>query len=130
MPAPAGREPFEPPPGVVPVRDRAEVEARVAALAPTLRALGVERVRLFGSFVRGEQTADSDVDLLVNFRYGDDAFRRYFDAIDALERSLGRPVDFVTEPSLRPHIGRHILREAVPLSTFPPTAAREVRDAA
>ena len=100
----AGRQP--------PVRTRAEVEARVAELAPTLRALGVERVRLFGSFVRGEQTEESDVDLLINFRYGPGAFHRFFDAIETVEDGLGRSVDILTEPSLSPYIGPHILREA------------------
>jgi uncharacterized protein len=35
-----------------------------------LRALGVRRIGLFGSFVRGEQRPDSDIDLLVEFERG------------------------------------------------------------
>lgn len=35
-----------------------------------LRALGARRNGLFGSFVRGEQQADNDIDLLVEFEPG------------------------------------------------------------
>ncbi len=96
---------------VRPVRDRAEVEARIAALAPTLRALGVERVRLFGSFVRGEQTAESDVDLLVDVRKGTTLFG-LVRILDVLEPSLSRDVDLLTPGGLSPYIGPSILKEA------------------
>lgn len=39
-----------------------------------LRALGVQRLGLFGSFVRSEQRADSDVDMLVEFEPGRKTF--------------------------------------------------------
>ena len=39
-----------------------------------LRALGVDRIGLFGSFVREEQHAGSDVDVLVAFREGEATF--------------------------------------------------------
>ena len=104
--------PAEPAAPRPPVRDRAEVEARVAELAPTLRALGVERVRLFGSFVRGEQTADSDVDLLVTFDPGALSFRGFMNAADLLESAMGRKIDFLTPDGLSPFLGPHILREA------------------
>ncbi len=42
-----------------------------------LLALGVNRIGLFGSFVRGEQRAGSDIDLLVEFETG----RKSFDAL-------------------------------------------------
>ena len=112
------RQEYQPPPGVTPVRDRADVEARVAALAPRLRALGVERVRLFGSFVRGEQTDGSDVDLLVDLPDDRLTLSGVVGTADLLERVLGRPVDFLTPGGLSPYIGPHIVREAedVPLA--------------
>jgi uncharacterized protein len=52
------------------VRNRQQTIERVAACEPELRALGVERLALFGSLLRGEARADSDVDLLVQFKQG------------------------------------------------------------
>ena len=115
------------PAAVAPVRDRAEVEARVAELAPTLRALGVERVRLFGSFVRGEQTADSDVDLLVDVREGT-TLLGVVAAWGELEAALGRGVDLPQVGGLSPYVGPHILGEADDLP-FPPASPSQIDQA-
>ena len=99
------------PPPVAPVRTRAEVEERIAALAPTLRALGVERVRLFGSFARGEQTAESDVDLLVDFP-ADLTLIGLLKLEHAAEDVLGRKVDVVSSRHLRPRFRQAALQDA------------------
>ena len=96
---------------VTPVADKAEVFERIDRLRPALDAFGVRRIGLFGSFVRGEQRADSDVDLLVEFRPDEKTFRNFIDAADLLEDVLGRRIDFVTRESLSRHIGPYILRE-------------------
>src|SRR5690606_14383474 len=44
-----------------------EIVQRIQRLGPEIRAVGVERLGLFGSFVRGRATQDSDVDILVEF---------------------------------------------------------------
>lgn len=65
-----------------------------------LRALGARRVGVFGSCARGEERADSDVDVYVEL---DDARRTYdnfFAMHELLEQLLGRPVDLVTDKSL------------------------------
>jgi uncharacterized protein len=71
---------------------------------------GAEMVALYGSAARGEETADSDLDLLVRFR---DA--KSLVSFARLERHLseiaGRPVDLVTEGSLSRHIRPHVLAE-------------------
>ena len=103
------------PPPVTPVRSRGEVERRVAELAPTLRALGVERVELFGSFARGEQTDSSDVDLLADFARGTTLID-LIAAEDALSEVLGRKTDLVSRGGLSPYIGPHILRDARPVT--------------
>jgi len=76
-----------------------------------IRALGVRRLGLFGSFARGEQRADSDVDVLVEFEPGQKTFDRFIGLSFCLEDLLGRAVELVTPESLSPHIGPHILRE-------------------
>lgn len=76
-----------------------------------LRALGVRRLGLFGSYARGQQRADSDIDLLVEFEPGRKTFDNFMAVSLLLEQSLGRPVELVTLESLSPYIGPRILRE-------------------
>jgi predicted nucleotidyltransferase len=83
-------------------RHDAEIRARYA-----VRSLG-----LFGSFVRGEATAGSDLDLLVEFERPPTLFefvrlQRY------LSELLGVPVDLVMKSALKPAIGQAILSEVV-----------------
>jgi predicted nucleotidyltransferase len=91
---------------------RQEIIERIRRLTPQLRALGVMRLALFGSFVRDAQHPASDVDLLVGFAPGRKTFDNFTATCDLLEDSLGRPVELVTFESLSPYIGPHILREA------------------
>ena len=50
------------------VATKQEILRRIQTHGEEIRALGVEGLGLFGSFVRGEQGPESDVDLLVRFR--------------------------------------------------------------
>jgi predicted nucleotidyltransferase len=71
-------------------------------------------VRVFGSTGRSEQSAGSDLDLLVDMAEG----RSLFDLIalsNDLEESLGVEVDVVTEASLSPYMRDRVLDEAVAL---------------
>jgi len=75
---------------------------------------GAGNVRVFGSARRGEQSASSDLDLLVDMAEG----RSLFDLIalsNDLEESLGVEVDVVTEASLSPYMRDRVLAEAVAL---------------
>jgi len=76
-----------------------------------LRALGVSRIGLFGSFAREEQAPDSDIDLLVEFAPGKKTFDNFMALSFYLEDLLGRKVELVTRESLSPYIGPHILKE-------------------
>ena len=75
---------------------------------------GVNNVRLFGSFARGDQRPESDIDLLV--RFNDSA--SIIDAIDFkldLEEALRRKVDVVDEGGLSNYLRDRIMHEAQPL---------------
>ena len=91
---------------------RRDVIDRIGGLRPQLRAYGVQRLALFGSFARNAQRTDSDVDLLVEFIPGRKTFDNFIAVCELLEASLRRRVELLTPESLSPHIGPHILQEA------------------
>ena len=75
---------------------------------------GASQVRVFGSFARGTQQNDSDLDLLVDLAPG----RSLLDLIaiqQDLEDLLGRRVDVVTTRSLSPYLRDSVLKDAIPL---------------
>ena len=71
----------------------------------------IQRLRVFGSFARGEESASSDIDLLADFS-------RRISLLDLvrIEREfserLGRRVDLLTEAALSPYLRERILRES------------------
>lgn len=91
---------------------RHETEARLTAVAPTTRALGVVRLALFGSVLRNQARPGSDVDFLVQFGPRKKTFDHFEALAELLERELGRPVELVTTEALSPYLGARILAEA------------------
>lgn len=73
----------------------------------------IERVRVFGSTVRGEDHFDSDIDLIVSTTSGHDLFDLALFA-EEVRALTGFPVDVVTDSSDSPQV-REALREAVAL---------------
>ena len=77
-----------------------------------LATLGIREVGVFGSVVRGQATANSDIDILIDL--APDSTLTLFDLIsleqDYSER-LGVKVDLVIKDDLRPNISRQILQE-------------------
>ena len=93
--------------------NRAQTLEALARSKPTLVArFGVTDIALFGSTVRDEARADSDIDVLVAFD-GPATSQRYFGVQFFLEDLLGRPIDLVTDKALRPELRPHVEREAV-----------------
>jgi hypothetical protein len=75
---------------------------------------GARNVRVFGSTVRGETSAGSDVDLLVEMEPG----RSLLDLVGLwqdLEDLLGTDVDVLSDGGVSPHLHERIYAEAVPL---------------
>lgn len=89
------------------------VLAKLRSLKPELVARHkVQRLELFGSFVREEQHGKSDIDLLVEFAEDADMF----DLIGLglfLEEQLKRKVDVVPKRALRPELQSAVFAEAV-----------------
>jgi uncharacterized protein len=85
-----------------------------APILELARRHGVTSIRVFGSVVRYQDEADSDIDLLVTV--GTET-TPWFPAglILDLQALLGKQVDIVTERALNPAMRDSILGEAVPL---------------
>lgn len=96
---------------VMSVATKEELLQLLQAHEAELKAFGVKRVGLFGSFVRNQPTPQSDVDLLVELEPEKLTLRNYTGLGFFLEDLLGRRVDLLTPESLSPYIGPHILRE-------------------
>lgn len=71
-------------------------------------------LEIFGSYVRGEQDQDSDLDILVEYEKVPGMFK-YIELENHLGDLLGVKVDLVMKRSLKPAIGKQILAEAVPV---------------
>jgi hypothetical protein len=74
---------------------------------------GVERIGIFGSFVRGEEKQESDVDILVEFREGEKTFDNYMDLKFYLEDLFGRKVDLVMKDAIKRRLREPILSEVI-----------------
>jgi len=78
-----------------------------------LNAFGVNKVGLFGSYVRNEQNENSDIDVIVSFESTKENFDNFMNLCFYLDVLFqGKKVDVVTANSLSPHIGKHIIKEA------------------
>ena len=79
-----------------------------------LRRLGIVRIGLFGSYVRGEQSEKSDIDILIEFAPDKENFDNYMTVYDILENLFkNERVEIVTKKGLSPHIGPKILKEVL-----------------
>ena len=76
-----------------------------------IKALGVKRLGLFGSFLYGQPTRDSDVDVLVEFMPGCKTFDNFIQLAFLLEALFDRRVELVTPESLSPFLGPQVLSE-------------------
>lgn len=74
---------------------------------------GVERIGIFGSFVRGEEKPGSDVDVLVEFREGEKTFDHYLDLKFYLEDLFGLKVDLVMKNAIKRRLREPILSEVI-----------------
>jgi hypothetical protein len=95
----------------------AEIKQILQAQKPYLAAkYGVTEIGLFGSYVRGEQRLDSDLDVLIELeRPPRISLMGLVELEDYLSDLLGLKVDIAIKKNLRKRIGRRILQEAVPL---------------
>jgi hypothetical protein len=87
-----------------------ELEEIKEKITPLLRSYGVKRAAFFGSFVRGEERKDSDIDILVEFE-GEKSLLDLAGLKIELEELLERKVDVLTYDSIHPLLKDKILEE-------------------
>ncbi len=86
-----------------------EIEKILSLEKPFLKErFSVESLGYFGSYVRNEQHAKSDLDLLVTFEKP--LGWEFFDLKDYLKNKLEMEIDLVTEKGLKHQIKSQILR--------------------
>lgn len=94
---------------------KSELENIIAKLRSELPRIksqyNVATLEIFGSFVRHEQKANSDIDILVTFSKAPSLFK-FIELEDYLSKLLGLKVDLVMKNSLKPNIGKKIISEA------------------
>ena len=78
-------------------------EAMTQKIAEYFKTQPVLKAWLFGSYSRGEERPDSDVDILVALDYSQPIGLRFFGMWEDLEEMLNKDVDLVTEGSLMPY---------------------------
>lgn len=71
----------------------------------------VRNIAIFGSYVRGEETPDSDIDIVVEFK--EPVGFLFIHLADFLEEILGTKVDLLTPEAIKPNRRKYILEELV-----------------
>ena len=87
-----------------------EIETTLKKHKPALRKrFKVKKIGIFGSYVRGEETKRSDIDILVELY--EPIGWEFVDLKEFLEKILGVSVDLVTVKALKPQLKEIILKE-------------------
>jgi hypothetical protein len=89
------------------------IELPTGRIADVCRRYEVQELSVFGSAARGDLRPESDIDILVDFKPGARIGLVKFASLnEELEGLLGRTVDLVTKPGLKPRVRPHVLGEA------------------
>ena len=106
-------------PAASPLFSQSPVAARLrehrAEIQHAAAAVGAANVRVFGSVARGEESPDSDVDLLVDFPASEQGLFPLLKLAAEIEKMVGRPVDVAAVEVMAGPVRERALAEAVPL---------------
>lgn len=92
--------------------NKKELENIISIVSRIIKKFGIKRAGIFGSYAREEQRADSDIDILVEFK----GKKSLFDLINLellLQETLKKKVDLLTYNSINPLLKKKILKEEV-----------------
>jgi len=89
-------------------KDIAKIKKKIT---PILKSHDIKKAAVFGSFVRGENSKNSDIDILIEFRKDDKSLLDLVGLKLELEKKLSKKVDVLTYNSLHPLLRNIILKE-------------------
>jgi hypothetical protein len=91
-----------------------QILSKLKANKPEFSKFGISDIGLFGSYLRDQQTANSDIDLLIDFEPGKENFDNLMAAYDLFENIfIGENVEVITKNGLSKYIGPQILQNIV-----------------
>lgn len=98
------------------MKEDTEIEKIKKKVIPLLKKYNVTKAGIFGSYSRGEQKKNSDVDILVKV---DNEFGliEIIRLKRMLQKAIGRKIDLVEYETIRPEIKKKILRDEIPIIT-------------
>lgn len=91
---------------------RKDIEKIKKQISPVLKKHDVKKAAIFGSFARGENSKNSDIDLLVDFKVRKSLFDMAGLKND-LEKELSRNVDVLTYRAVHPYIKENVHKDAL-----------------
>lgn len=94
-----------------PVQNKAQIFDRISHYRANIQQIGTARLGLFGSFVRNEQTYESDIDFLVEFKEGMKKYKNLIKLTTLLEEVTQRKIDLLTWEGVAPFVQREIEKE-------------------
>ena len=95
--------------------DKDKIIRILEANASKIRSFGVYKIGLFGSYVRGEQRRDSDIDFLIFMDKSKKNLNNIISLVEYLEQLFGRKVDLVTYEALpkNRYFTKEVLKQVV-----------------
>lgn len=91
------------------------LKQRHEELRQVCRQYGAHRISVFGSVARGEETPESDIDVLVDLPRGYNMLTQRLPLTRRLAEITGRRLDLIPEHELSPHLRQSVMAEAVEL---------------
>jgi uncharacterized protein len=92
--------------------NKEQIFKKLETIRNELYKLGIIEIGLFGSYIRNEQSKESDIDLLIDFEPEKENFDNFMAAYDLFEKLFkNEKIEVVTKNGLSPYIGPKILNE-------------------
>jgi len=89
-----------------------EIVKKIEENREEIKRFGVKKIGIFGSYVKGEQREDSDVDMVVEFEEGEATLENFLSLAEHLEKLFGKKVDLITKEGVR-SIRIHNIRKEI-----------------
>jgi predicted nucleotidyltransferase len=96
------------------MKDINEIKKRLEDYKPIIKEkFKIKEIGIFGSFVRGEESTKSDIDILVDFEKDGETFDNYIEHKYFLQKLLGLEVDLIMKGALKKELKDAILSEVL-----------------